>query len=258
MFRCSSSSLLVGNNVTFSIIYNTQPGENLFVIGSHSHLGAWDISRAKRMTWNNGSIWDVKVGFPVDVFVQYKYFVYNEYTKTHRWEDIENRHIMINEIEMLVQDDWGVRRVEVDTTATEEVSNNRDYKTLPNDTIEVDPLPISVSSLYTSSSSTLSAVPIFPSTSSAIPSFNPPAVSVFNSNPLKSLTTVAPTSSVTSKPFAISSFYPPAQHTTVSSTQPPTTSFINTHHHHQFQQNKEISPILTTPTLRGASLYADA
>ncbi|GAM25230.1 hypothetical protein SAMD00019534_084050, partial [Acytostelium subglobosum LB1] len=110
MFRCSSSSLLVGHNVTFFIDYNTQPGENLYIVGSQSYLGEWDVSRAKRMTWNTGNVWDVKIGFSMDVSVQYKYFVMNEHTKQCRWEDIDNRKIMIDTNEMLVQDHWNVIR----------------------------------------------------------------------------------------------------------------------------------------------------
>eukprot|EP01133_Synstelium_polycarpum_P007563 gene7563-8849_t len=110
MFRCSSSSLLMGHNVTFTVNYNTQPGENLYIIGSHPHIGEWDHSKAKRMTWNIGNIWDVKIGFPQECYVQYKYFVMNEHQKTNRWEDIENRQIMVDEDEMACEDRWGVRR----------------------------------------------------------------------------------------------------------------------------------------------------
>ncbi|KAF2076055.1 hypothetical protein CYY_002619 [Polysphondylium violaceum] len=111
MFRCSSTSLLYGNHVTFTIVYNTQPGEILYLAGSHPQIG-WDVNKAKRMTWNVGNIWDIKVGFPsVDgIYVQYKYFVYNEYSRSYRWENIENREIIINDDGMIIEDQWEVKR----------------------------------------------------------------------------------------------------------------------------------------------------
>jgi len=111
MFRCSSASLLCGNHVTFTIVYNTQPGEILYLAGSHPQIG-WDVNKAKRMTWNIGNIWDIKVGFPsVDgIYVQYKYFVYNEYNRSYRWENIENREIIINEDGMILEDQWELKR----------------------------------------------------------------------------------------------------------------------------------------------------
>ncbi|KAN0018600.1 hypothetical protein ACTFIU_008528 [Dictyostelium citrinum] len=110
MFRCSSSSLLCGNNVTFTIVYNTQPGEILFITGSMNQLGEWDTSKAKRMTWNVGNLWDASVGFPESVYIQYKYFVYNEINKTYRWESIENRQLIVNNDELLIEDAWDVKR----------------------------------------------------------------------------------------------------------------------------------------------------
>ena len=81
MFRCSSSSLFGGKypnecgvgdvsfiytssiaccffdmsrNATFAVQYNTQPGENVYVIGNARELGEWDVSKARKMTWNCG------------------------------------------------------------------------------------------------------------------------------------------------------------------------------------------------------------
>ncbi|KYQ99658.1 hypothetical protein DLAC_03596 [Tieghemostelium lacteum] len=110
MFRASSSSLLCGNNVTFTICYNTQPGENVYIVGNHPQIGEWQFSRAKRMTWNNGNIWDINIGFPNDVLVQYKYFVHNEYTSSSRWENIENREILVDNDDMIFEDSWETRR----------------------------------------------------------------------------------------------------------------------------------------------------
>lgn len=34
-------------------------GEDLFVVGSHANLGAWDPARGVQMTWTDGDVWQV-------------------------------------------------------------------------------------------------------------------------------------------------------------------------------------------------------
>jgi len=109
MFRCSSFSLLSGKNVTFTLQHNTQPGEVLFVSGNHPQLGNWDLSKAKRMTWNCGNIWDVKVGFSEGARVEYKYFVLNEATNQLCWEKGENRILLLVYDEITYADKWDTR-----------------------------------------------------------------------------------------------------------------------------------------------------
>ncbi|EGC29362.1 hypothetical protein DICPUDRAFT_58838 [Dictyostelium purpureum] len=134
MFRCSSSSLLCGNNVTFTMVYNTQPGENVYIVGSHPQLGEWDPLKAKRMTWNIGNIWDVNIGFATEsCFVQYKYFVFNEHNKQYRWENIENRQAIINSDDYF-EDKWEVKRAFVveqakDTDSTPNSLNSNSSST---------------------------------------------------------------------------------------------------------------------------------
>eukprot|EP01111_Echinosteliopsis_oligospora_P010850 TRINITY_DN3443_c0_g1_i1.p1 TRINITY_DN3443_c0_g1~~TRINITY_DN3443_c0_g1_i1.p1 ORF type:complete len:122 (-),score=29.91 TRINITY_DN3443_c0_g1_i1:56-421(-) len=106
MFRCSSSSLLEGKNVTFTLQYNSAPGEVLYVIGNQPQLGQWDVSQAQRMTWNCGNMWDVDVGFPENLHLQYKYFVMRDDTREIRWETIKNRDLWIKSEETICNDKW--------------------------------------------------------------------------------------------------------------------------------------------------------
>lgn len=43
--------------IKFSIVYNTSPGEEVYVVGSLPELGNWNIQNAKRMQWTNGNNW---------------------------------------------------------------------------------------------------------------------------------------------------------------------------------------------------------
>lgn len=78
MFRCSSNSLFGGKypcyyvsgtayfvvvlviylivmrNATFSVQFNTQPGENVYLVGNAPEMGEWDVAKARKMTWNCG------------------------------------------------------------------------------------------------------------------------------------------------------------------------------------------------------------
>lgn len=42
------------SNATFTIKYNTQPGENVYISGNLPELGEWNIDKAKKMSWNCG------------------------------------------------------------------------------------------------------------------------------------------------------------------------------------------------------------
>ena len=106
MFRCSSASLFNGKNATFTIKFNTQPGENVYVVGNTPELGAWDVAKAKKMMWNCGNTWDIEIGFPEEAHCQYKYFVQVEETKDIRWEKISNRDVFVYEDGLVIEDKW--------------------------------------------------------------------------------------------------------------------------------------------------------
>eukprot|EP00026_Physarum_polycephalum_P023809 Phypoly_transcript_29383.p1 GENE.Phypoly_transcript_29383~~Phypoly_transcript_29383.p1 ORF type:complete len:112 (+),score=18.43 Phypoly_transcript_29383:37-372(+) len=106
MFRCASNSLLNGANATFTIKYNTQPGQNVFVVGSIPELGEWDISKAKKLSWNCGNTWDINIGFDeTNTHVEYKYFVQTEFCRDVNWEHLENRSTEVYD-GMTCDDTW--------------------------------------------------------------------------------------------------------------------------------------------------------
>lgn len=54
----------VDMKVEFRVHYDTKLGEDLYVIGSHEKLGAWDQTNAVAMTWSEGGNWSVTVDLP--------------------------------------------------------------------------------------------------------------------------------------------------------------------------------------------------
>ena len=38
---------------TFCINYSTQPGQVLYVVGSSTELGCWDIAQGLKLTWHD-------------------------------------------------------------------------------------------------------------------------------------------------------------------------------------------------------------
>lgn len=54
----------VDMRVRFSIHYDTKLGEELYVIGSHQALGAWDQTNAVPMAWGEGGNWSAEVDLP--------------------------------------------------------------------------------------------------------------------------------------------------------------------------------------------------
>ena len=50
--------------VEFKVQYETRLGEDLYVIGSHEKLGAWDQINAVPMVWGEGGNWSATVDLP--------------------------------------------------------------------------------------------------------------------------------------------------------------------------------------------------
>jgi hypothetical protein len=81
----------------------------LFIVGNTPELGEWDKHKAKKMTWNcgtkggkrskkilnlfAGNIWDINVGFEMDTWLEYKYFVKTDGSHDVLWEGSPNRYI---------------------------------------------------------------------------------------------------------------------------------------------------------------------
>lgn len=62
-------------NYTFNKEYHVNYGEALFLTGSLPELGAWDTSKAIRMTCHHQNYWMVVVTIPIELEIQYKFFV---------------------------------------------------------------------------------------------------------------------------------------------------------------------------------------
>lgn len=76
--------------VSFSVGYHTNWGQNVYVVGDLEELGAWKAEKAVKMWWTQGHVWATKATLPLNVLFHYKYLVLgeNEYC---RWEVGPNR-----------------------------------------------------------------------------------------------------------------------------------------------------------------------
>jgi len=82
--------------VEFELEYKTTFGEVLFIIGSIKEMGSWNLGEAKRMEWNYGGIWKIKLVLPREKLpCEYKYLMLNTFTKSISWEQTSNRTIHI-------------------------------------------------------------------------------------------------------------------------------------------------------------------
>jgi len=91
---------LVGTKVNmtcrFSVHYETKLGEDLFVIGSHEKLGAWNIDSAPAMEWTEGGVWQGEVELPAGGVFFYKYVV-RKADGGYRWQDGANNLLALPE-----------------------------------------------------------------------------------------------------------------------------------------------------------------
>ena len=80
--------------IIFQMKYNTQPGEDLGVIGSISELGSWDQNRALRMKWNDGNIWKSQINYDFNMSQEFEFkFIFIENGHVKKWEDGNNRKL---------------------------------------------------------------------------------------------------------------------------------------------------------------------
>jgi hypothetical protein len=79
----------VGMKCVFKVHYETKLGEDLFVIGSHEKLGAWDIVEAVPMVWGEGGNWTGEVELPAGGVFFYKYVV-KTLDQGFRWQEGAN------------------------------------------------------------------------------------------------------------------------------------------------------------------------
>jgi len=74
--------------VNFSVQYETKWGENLFVLGSHKKLGAWDEAKAIPMHYKEGGHWSCEVDLQPGGIFFYKYLVRSIFGT--RWQEGAN------------------------------------------------------------------------------------------------------------------------------------------------------------------------
>jgi len=89
--------------ITFTIRYNTYPGQIMCVIGNVEPLGVWDLKKAKQMEYVGTSTsredepnWKLIVSVPVGLHrqfikMEYKFVVVDDNLNAHRWETMTRR-----------------------------------------------------------------------------------------------------------------------------------------------------------------------
>jgi len=83
--------------VDFEVPYHTAFGENLCMVGSHEQLGAWELERAKAMTWSEGHVWKASVELPAGGVFFYKYIVTGPNGEIIRWQEGSNSMLVLPE-----------------------------------------------------------------------------------------------------------------------------------------------------------------
>ena len=81
--------------VNFSVHYDTKWGENLFVLGSHKKLGAWDEAKAIPMHYKEGGQWSCEVELQPGGIFFYKYLVRSIFGT--RWQEGANNLLVLPE-----------------------------------------------------------------------------------------------------------------------------------------------------------------
>ena len=88
---CAIATLVA---VTFREVVSTTYGENVYISGSVSELGKWDIDSAIALSAEDytaeNPAWDATITLPVDLQVEYKYLRIEQDGKV-RWESGLNR-----------------------------------------------------------------------------------------------------------------------------------------------------------------------
>jgi len=92
------------NRITFQMKYNTQPGEDLGVIGSIPELGSWDQNRALRMNWNDGNIWKATINYDFGREKEFEFkFIFIENGRVKKWEDGNNRKLGFSQLKDIIE-----------------------------------------------------------------------------------------------------------------------------------------------------------
>eukprot|EP00775_Hariotina_reticulata_P002125 gene2125-2444_t len=82
--------MAAGTPVRFNIRLKVEFGQQLFVVGSCSSLGGWNIDNAVKLNWQEGHIWEASVELPAGEVVNYKYIVKLTDGTVERWQPGDN------------------------------------------------------------------------------------------------------------------------------------------------------------------------
>ena len=88
--------------VQFRIGYQTQVGEDLFIVGSHKKMGEWNQHHALPMQWSDGGNWFTDLELPAGGVVFYKYVV-KQANGAYRWQEGANNLLVL-------PDEWDIPR----------------------------------------------------------------------------------------------------------------------------------------------------
>ena len=73
----------------FRIKYETNPGEEIYILGDHSDFGNW-IKPIFKLKWTNGHIWQAEYNFLISIkYIQFKFVCLSK--ASTKWEEGENR-----------------------------------------------------------------------------------------------------------------------------------------------------------------------
>lgn len=96
--------------IQFKVFYNTYYGQNVWMVGSVSRLGSWDISKALPMVWTNGNHWVATVVLSTDDgAIEYKFVLKDENTGATIWEPGKNHSLDVRQLptNSELEDSWG-------------------------------------------------------------------------------------------------------------------------------------------------------
>ena len=92
------------NKIIFQMKYNTQPGEDLGVIGSIAELGTWEQNRALRMSWNDGNIWKACINYNFEREKEFEFkFIFIQNGLVKKWEDGNNRKLGFSQLKDIIE-----------------------------------------------------------------------------------------------------------------------------------------------------------
>jgi len=101
--------------ITFYLPFQTNFGENLYVVGNNAAFGSWDPRKSRRMTYKHPSTWSLRAEIKVEgdkpLDLRYKYCVMNDNEENGgipRWEPGEEHTLKISTGKHEQKDVWGL------------------------------------------------------------------------------------------------------------------------------------------------------